>query len=300
MTRQSALYTGFVMHRRLAPCHHRFRYRVFAMLLDLDELAELDRDLRLFGWNRWAPLSFHNADHGDGGSLHAWLDRLLADAGIVADGPRQVLCYPRIFGYVFNPLSVWFCQGTDGALKAIVYEVHNTYEERHAYILPVSDGPVPGSESREHRAGQARLDGDAAAPDGPSMAVGRATNNKIVRHDCAKDFYVSPFLTRDCRYHFRIAPPGARVGVAIHETENDKAILNASFAGKRRALSDGALLRMLLAYPLMTLKVIAAIHFEAVRLMLKGVRRHPHAPQREYAKGPGRKSVRNSVRNSAA
>lgn len=282
MTRQSALYTGFVMHRRLTPRHHRFRYRVFAMLLDLDELADLDRGLWLFGWNRWAPLSFHNADHGDGASLHAWLDRLLAEADIVADGPRRVLCYPRIFGYVFNPLSVWFCHGADGALKAIVYEVHNTYDERHAYVLPVSSAPVPGSEPRERRAGQP--DGDGAAPDGPSLAVGRATQKKIVRHDCAKDFYVSPFLTRNCRYHFRIAPPGARVGVAIHETENGKAILNASFAGRRRALGDGALLAMLLAYPLMTLKVVVAIHYEAVRLMLKGVRRHPHAPQREYAK----------------
>jgi len=249
MTRQSALYTGFVMHRRLAPRHHRFRYRVFAMLLDLDELAGLDRGLWLFGWNRWAPLSFHNADHGDGASLHAWLDRLLAEANIVADGPRRVLCYPRIFGYVFNPLSVWFCHGADGALKAIVYEVHNTYDERHAYVMAAQ------------------------------------TAGGAVRHDCAKDFYVSPFLTRDCRYHFRIAPPGARVGVAIHETENGKAILNASFAGRRRTLGDGALLAMLLAYPLMTLKVVVAIHYEAVRLMLKGVRRHPHAPQREYAKG---------------
>ena len=110
------------------------------------------------------------------------------------------------------------------------------------------------------------------------MSVGRATT-KIVRHGCIKDFYVSPFLSRDCRYQFRIRPPGEDVVIAIHEEEAGAPILNASFAGERRALSDAALLAMLLRYPLMTLKVVAAIHFEAARLLLKGVRRHPHAPK---------------------
>lgn len=248
MAWRSSLYTGLVMHRRLAPRRHQFRYRVFAMLLDLEERAALDRGLRLFGWNRWAPFSFHDRDHGDGGDLDAWLDGLLAGAGIVADGRRQVLCYPRILGYVFNPLSVWFCHDAAGALKAIVHEVHNTYDERHAYVLPVTESEGP------HRQG------------------------------CAKDFYVSPFLSRDCRYHFRIVPPGETVAIAIHETEAGQGVLDASFAGRRRALDDRALADMLLRYPLMTLKVIAAIHFEAVRLMAKGMRRHPHAPKREYAR----------------
>ena len=103
----------------------------------------------------------------------------------------------------------------------------------------------------------------------------------LARHDCAKDFYVSPFLSKDCRYHFRIAPPGRMAAVAIHETQDGQAILNASFAGERRELSDAALLRLFFRYPLMTLKVVAAIHFEAVRLMLKGIRRHDHAPLAE-------------------
>jgi hypothetical protein len=124
-------------------------------------------------------------------------------------------------------------------LQAIVYEVHNTYDERHFYVLPA--------------AGQ------------------------VVSHHCAKDFYVSPFLSRDCRYHFRVVPPAEKVAVVIHETEAGEAVLDASFTGRCRALTDRALLTMLLAYPLMTLKVVAAIHFEAVRLMLKGIRRHPHA-----------------------
>ena len=240
----SALYTGWVMHRRLRPRQHKFRYRVFSLLLDLNDLPELDRRLKFFAWNRFGLFSFQDRDHGDGRPLGLWLDSLLEDAGIIADGARQVLCYPRILGYVFNPLSVWFCHDHGGALKAIVYEVHNTYDERHFYVLPAEDGA------------------------------------NIVSHDCGKDFYVSPFLSRDCRYFFRIRPPGEKVAVVIHEKERGAPMLDASFTGRRRTLTDGALLTMALAYPLMTLKVIAAIHFEAVRLMLKGIRRHPHSPAR--------------------
>lgn len=212
------------------------------MLLDLDELPRLDRALKLFGWNRPGLFSFQDRDHGDGRPLRAWLDDLLDKAGLTADGPRRVLCYPRILGYVFNPLSVWFCHGADGALKAVIYEVHNTYGERHCYVLAAED-----------------------ATDAQSQ-------------HCAKDFYVSPFLSRDCRYHFRIQPPGGKVAIAIEEEEAGEPVLNASFAGARRPLSDRTLAAMLFAYPLMTVKVIAAIHYEAVRLMLKGVRRHPHLP----------------------
>jgi DUF1365 family protein len=240
------------MHRRVRPRHHRFKYSVFALLLDLDELPELDRRLHLLKYNRGGLFSFQERDHGPVDAqakpdLKRWLDCLLAEAGIVAKGARRVLCYPRILGYVFNPLSVWFCHDEQGALKAVVYEVHNTYDERHAYVLPAGE--------------------DA----------------RLVRHGCPKNFYVSPFLSRDCRYQFRIRPPGDDIVVAIHEEEAGLPILNASFAGERRQLTDGALLKMLLAYPLMTLKVVIAIHYEAVRLMLKGVRRHPHSAKAVYA-----------------
>jgi DUF1365 family protein len=248
----SAIYEGWVMHRRLTPRHHRFKYSVFALLLDMDELPALDRDLRLFKYNRSGLFSFHDRDHGpmeagEPRDLRRWLDSLLADAGIAASGARHVLCYPRILGYVFNPLSVWFCYDQDGGLKAIVYEVHNTYEERHAYVLPVREGA------------------------------------KLIRHGCPKNFYVSPFLSRDCRYQFRVRPPGDDIAVAIHEEEAGRPILNASFAGDRRPLTDRLLVKMLFAYPLMTLKVVFAIHYEAVRLMLKGVRRHPHRAKTLYA-----------------
>ena len=244
---KSAIYQGWVMHRRLRPKVHAFRYRVFSLLLDLDEGPRLG--LKLFGWNRPAVFSFHDKDHGDGRDLRAWLDDLLARQGIIADGAKQVLCYPRILGFVFNPLSVWFCHAKDGALKAVIYEVHNTYDERHAYVLPVTD-------------------------------------SDLVRHGCAKAFYVSPFLSPDCRYQFRVTPPGDRVAIAIQEDEVGAPILHASFAGAHRALSDGALMKMLFAYPLMTLKVVVEIHFEAVRLMLKGVKRHPHVAKAQYAITP--------------
>ena len=237
----SAVYTGWVMHRRFRPQQHVFRYGVFSLLIDLDELPFLDSGLRLFKWNRAGIFSFHDRDHGDGRPLNLWLNDLLEAAGIVAEGPRRVLCYPRILGYVFNPLSVWFCHDVAGRLQAIVYEVHNTYGERHAYVL-------------------------AATHSGPAVS-----------HHCDKAFYVSPFLSQDCHYEFNIVPPGKKVAVMIRETEAGHAILNASFTGRRRSLRDGTLVLMLLVYPLMTLKVIAAIHFEAVRLMLKRVRRHPHS-----------------------
>lgn len=229
------------MHRRLSPLHHAFKYRVFSMLLDLDELEGLSRRLRLFRWNRAGVTSFQDRDHGKGlGDLRAWLDSRLAAEGIVADGRKAVLCYPRLFGYVFNPLSVWFCYTKDERLAAIVYEVHNTYDERHTYVL-------------------------------------RAGNDEtVVRHGCPKDFYVSPFLSMDCAYNFKIRPPGDDVMVAINETEHGKPILTATFSGKRKPLTDGALLGMLLRHPLMTVKIFAAIHYEAVRLMWKGVARHAH------------------------
>jgi hypothetical protein len=243
---RSAIYEGVVTHRRLRPRPHRFRYRVFAMLLELDELAGLDRRLKLFACNRWGIFSFQDRDHGDGHDLRLWLDGLLAEKGVTAGGGRRVLCYPRILGYVFNPLSVWYCDDEQGRLKAIIYEVHNTYEERHAYVLPVED---------------------------PADSI---------RQRCSKAFYVSPFLSRDCRYDFRIRPPDQHVAILIHEEEAGLPILDARFSGKRRVLNDRTLMRMLLCYPLMTLKVIAAIHFEAVRLMLKGVRRHSHQPKAVY------------------
>ncbi|MEK9724751.1 MAG: DUF1365 family protein, partial [Rhodospirillaceae bacterium] len=131
MTLQSAIYEGEVVHERRRPARHRLRYGVFSMLFDIDELGELDRRFALFAHNRWAPLSFHDRDHGPttGAALRPWVERHMRGAGLAPDGGAiRLLCYPRIFGFVFNPLSVFFCYRRDGGLAAILYEVCNTYK----------------------------------------------------------------------------------------------------------------------------------------------------------------------------
>ena len=244
MTEGSALYIGDVVHRRYRPKEHKLRYKVFSLLIDADELPALDRRLRLFGHNRRAVISFWDKDHGSGepGRLREWVETQLSDAGVDHPDVRiRVLCYPRLFGYVFNPLTVYFCEARDGTLLAILYEVCNTFHERHTYVIKV------GGKTRG-----------------------------VVRHSCGKALYVSPFMPMNCSYHFTTRRPDARVAIAIRETDGDGPLLSASFAGTRRVLSDANLLRAVAGFPLMTLKVTAAIHWEALRLWLKGVPVHRH------------------------
>jgi uncharacterized protein len=244
MTFRSALYLGDVVHVRTRPKAHRLRYSVFTLLADLDELPALARGLRLLGVNRAGVLSFHEADHGAGtpGGLKAWAEATLQRHGIDAGGgPIRLLCYPRVFGYVFNPLSVYFCCGADEALRAIIYEVNNTHGERHCYVAPVAAGAD-------------------------------------VRQEAAKRMYVSPFIEMGCRYAFRLHPPDERVTVSVSTHDAAGLLLTAVFSGARRTLTDGALALMLVAYPLMTLKVIAAIHWQALKLWAKGVPYLPHRP----------------------
>lgn len=246
MSWNSAIYRGEVVHVRHRPRVHRLRYRVFALDLDLDELPRLSKALRFFGYNRPALFSFRDSDHGDGiaGGLRSWVDARIAEAGFDPASMRvSVLCYPRILGYVFNPLSVYFCRDESGAVQLVLYEVCNTFNERHTYVIPASD-----------------------------------TGRPSIRHSCDKALYVSPFLSMDCRYDFRIAPPGDEVMVSISESEAREKVLFASFSGKRQTLTDGALIRLFFSHPLMTLKVTGAIHFEALRLWLKGVPFHRHRP----------------------
>jgi DUF1365 family protein len=244
MMMRSALYLGHVMHRRVRPRIHNLRYSVFTLLLDLDEMQSLDQSLRLFRYNQSGILSFWDKDHGDGksGDLRTWVDDQLRDAGrLEADMNVQVLCYPRIFGYVFNPLTVYFCYSASGDLRAILYEVSNTFNERHTYVIAVEDG--------------------ASGP---------------IRQGCAKELYVSPFIPLDCWYQFHIEPPREKLLIRINESDADGPLLTASFSGERTALTDGSLLKALLRYPLMTLKVTLGIHWEALRIWTKGVKVHRH------------------------
>ncbi|MEQ1770335.1 MAG: DUF1365 domain-containing protein [Devosia sp.] len=242
MSLNSALYQGIVVHKRLRPRQHKLRYRVFSLLIDLDELERLNT-LRWFGHNRAALFSFRDTDHGIGkGKLRDWVEERLTEAGIAVANPSiRMLCYPRILGYVFNPLTVYFCSDRTGVLRGILYEVHNTFGERRTYII--------------------RPEGEAP-----------------IRHSADKEMYVSPFVPMDCAYHFNIVPPAGRVAIGITETDAQGVLLTASFAGKHEELTDRTLLRAFFAYPLMTLKVTAAIHWEAIKLLIKGVRYIPRKP----------------------
>ena len=237
----SALYDGVVTHQRLSPRRHRLRYRLFQLLIDLDEAPALDRRLRLFGYNRFALFSLYDRDHlaGEDWALRGQLTAMLRQAGIdFGGGPIRLLCLPRVLGYVFNPLSLFYCHRPGGELAAVVLEVNNTFGERHCYVVEARGGDV-------------------------------------VRR-CAKTFFVSPFLGLDMSYDFRLPIPGDRAATAILARGPDGApVLAAAFSGERRALGDRELGRAFFAHPLLTLKVILAIHWQALRLLAKGVRLHP-------------------------
>ena len=259
----AALYLGDVMHARLKPVGHRFSYRVMSLLIDLDRLIEADRQSLLFGVNRAALYSFNERDHGerDGSSLRAYAQRRAAEHHIDLTGGRvQLLCYPRLMGYAFNPLSAYFCYRADGQLALIIYEVRNTFGDMHPYVLPVTPGEI--------------------------SAAG-------IRQQQDKLFYVSPFIEMAMCYHFRVSPPGNSLKLRILETDREGPLLAATFNGRRRALTTAALLRSFFLLPFVTFKIFAAIHWEALRLWLKGahlahvpakwdpVRRQGHAPTRE-------------------
>jgi DUF1365 family protein len=241
----AALYFGDVMHARLKPMGHRFSYRVMSLLIDLDQLDAADRQTPLFGVNRAALYSFRESDHGarDGSSLRAYAQARAAEHGIDLTGGRvELLCYPRLLGYTFNPLSAYFCHRADGVLALIIYEVRNTFGDIHSYVLPVQ-------------------------PDQHSAAGVRQEQDKL--------FYVSPFLEMPMRYYFRVSPPGQNVKLRILETDAEGPMLAATFNGRRRTLSTAALLRSFFSLPMVTFKIMAAIHWEALRLWIKGARLVP-------------------------
>jgi len=239
-----ALYIGEVTHRRFRPRRHRLRYSMFQTLIDIDRAQDLGRALRLFSHNRFNLFSFHDADHGDGrrGALRAFVEARLAAVGIdLAGGEVRLLCMPRVLGHVFNPLSVYFCRRPGGELAAMIYEVNNTFGERHFYVMA------------------------AVEEDG-----------RIVQ-SCAKAFYVSPFMDMAMTYDFTLLAPGYRIAVTVGGRDaQGSRVIAACFAGVQAELSDRTLLRVFFTHPLVTLKVVAAIHFEAIRLLLKGLRLRPH------------------------
>lgn len=244
---------GQVRHARLRPAINRFRYGAWFLRLPLRALAREPARARLFGVNRMAALAVLDRDHGDGRPLLTWIDALLAEHGVRdATGEVWLHTFPRVFGYVFNPVSFWFAHRADGALRAVVCEVNNTFGERHCYLL--------------------------AHDDGRALAWGEEISARKV-------FHVSPFCGLDGRYRFRFmltAGTPERFVARIDHDASDGPLLQTSLSGALQPLTDRALLRALFTYPAFTLGVIARIHWQALRLLAKRVPffRKPAPPAR--------------------
>ncbi len=236
---EPGLYVGSVMHRRSRPVKRRFEYRVFWLILDLDRLRETASALKLMSLERFNLLSFYARDHADGrdGSLRDKIASLATAAGFAADGPMLLMTMPRVVGYVFNPISVFFCHDARARLTAIVWEVSNTFGGRHSYVIGVDDPEA-----------------------------------MVQRQRCRKVLHVSPFIGMEIDYHFRVVCRGDRLTIGIADHDRDGLLMSAAMTAERRPLTDRALLAAFARAPFETVKVTAAIHWEALRLWLKGAR----------------------------
>ncbi|GAB5389347.1 MAG: DUF1365 domain-containing protein [Alphaproteobacteria bacterium] len=249
------LFDTRVLHRRLKPFGHCFRYSIWQLLIDIDRLDELDRISPLLGVDRTAPIQFRRQDHGarDGSSLRGWAMRKLRYFPVPQGGwgRFQLLCMPRVLGMGFNPLSIWYCEDGLGRIAAMIWEVSNTFGEAHCYVIP--NDPDTGLS---------------------------------LRQSCDKAFYVSPFIGMKQRYTFRTARPDDRMRVIIHQQDEEGGQMVAAMTGNRKPLSTSSLSGIALAQPLLPVKVLGAIHWQAFRLWLKGAAYYPrmahtaqHKPQ---------------------
>ena len=235
----SSIYNGTVIHKRFKPKIHYFKYKVFSLLIDLSELENLSKKIKFFSYNKFNLVSFYEKDHGnrDGSSLVAWVKKNLEDNNINSEKVKiKLLCYPRIFGYVFNPLSVFYIYDESEKLVCILYEVKNTFGEQHTYIFKVDN------------------------------------DQKLYQHNCSKKFHVSPFIEMNCKYFFRLLKPGEKISVIIDQYQTDEKILYASQDGQRVDFNTKELIKSYLKHPFMTFKIISAIHFEAFKLWIKGIK----------------------------
>lgn len=247
---KSAMYTGKIFHKRFRPAEHVLSYRVFSLLVNLDEIDSLQARLWCFSRNRWNLFSFYDKDFGESASetLHNYVCRKLREAGIDRT-PASILlsCYPRMCGYTFNPLSLFYCLDENGDAIAVLHEVHNTFGERHTYTLPVIDGEK--------------------SPD------------SWIRQSTDKALFVSPFAHMNMLYKFKLNVPAKRQILEIQVHDEQGHLLTASYAAKRQALTATSLLKAFFALPLLGLKVIVGIHWEALRLWLKKVPWYSHQPK---------------------
>ncbi len=231
----SCLYVGDVVHRRVQPVKHNLRYKVYNFFVNIDELPQLGKRFKLFSYNRFNLFSIFDRKFGpsDGTSIRDHIWSLVKSAGF-EDKVKQIfmLCYPAVLGRVFNPLTTYYCYNSAGEICLMIYEVSNTFGERHSYIIPAGE---------------------------------------ICHQSHAKKFYVSPFNNVEGRYDFSAEPPTDALALGIALRVNGEAVMQAWFRGSRVKLTDAALLRSFFSLPLQPLKVVAAIHWEALRLWWKGL-----------------------------
>ena len=232
-----AIYVGDVVHKRARPKRHSLRYRVFSMLVDLDQLESMDEQLRLFSLNRFNLVSLFKRDFGprDGTSIAAFIRHRATAAGLHDVARIRMLAYPRMLGFAFNPITVYYLENAAGETVMLVYEVSNTFGEHHFYQSVVEPGQGE------------------------------------IHHSAKKALYVSPFNTMEGDYRFSVRPPAESVFTGITLSTGEGGIMTAYFDGERRPLSDWMLIKVSLAYPFMTAKVVFGIHWQALLLWLKGV-----------------------------
>ena len=238
-SQSSCIYSGFVTHERFKPKRHFFSYKTFSLFIDLNEIENLEKKIKFFSYNKFNILSFYNIDHGarDGSSLVKWVKNTLKRSKInIHLGKIKLLCYPRFFGYVFNPLSIFYCYDKNSKLQVVLYEVKNTFNEQHTYIFRCQK------------------------------------SSNLILHKCNKKFYVSPFIEMKTFYNFRLLKPGKKINILIKQNDAKGLLLIARQVGKRLDFTSKNLFLEFLKHPLMSVKVILAIHFEAFRLWSKGIK----------------------------
>ena len=190
----SCIYSGLVTHKRFKPKKHFFIYKTFSLLIDLDEIKDIEKKIKFFSYNKFNVLSFYNIDHGarDGSSLNKWVKKILNKAKInIEGGSIKLLCFPRFFGYVFNPLSIFYCYDKYAKLQAVLYEVKNTFNEQHTYVFRSK------------------------------------ASSDLILHKCDKKFYVSPFIEMKTSYNFRLSKPGKSINILIKQTDSSGPLLTA-------------------------------------------------------------------------
>ena len=238
MINNSCIYNGKVIHKRFKPKEHYFKYDVFSLFIDLSELKIIDNEIKFFSYNKFNLISFFDVDHGnrDGSNVKEWVKENLIKKNIKFQNIRvEILCYPRVFGYVFNPLSILYIYNENNELISIFYEVKNTFGEQHTYIFETKD-------------------------------------QTLIKNKCNKKFHVSPFIDMECEYNFSVTKPGDSISVIINQYDKEGKLLFASQDGKSQDLTTKNLILNYLKHPLMTFKKIVAIHYEAFKLWFKKVK----------------------------